>query len=125
MLKSLLIVGLGGFIGTVLRFLVQRAFQFPENYSFPWATFLINILGSFAIGIVYGLSEKSDLLSSEWRLFLTVGLCGGFTTFSTFSNDALILVQAKEWIRVSLYAGLSLFLGLGAAYLGRIIIMKS
>jgi CrcB protein len=55
------------------------------------------------------------------RLFLAVGICGGFTTFSSFSNDAWLLMQDREWLRVSLYAGLSFFLGLVAVYLGRII----
>jgi CrcB protein len=58
-------------------------------------------------------------LSPEWRIFLTIGICGGFTTFSTFSNDAFILMQNKEWLRFTLYATLSFFLGLSAVFFGR------
>ena len=122
MIKSVLIVGLGGFIGTALRYLVSRYFQLHMATLFPWGTFNVNILGSFLIGILYGLSERGNLLTPEWRIFLTVGLCGGFTTFSTFSNDAFILLQSGEFLRFATYSGLSFFLGLTAVFLGRLII---
>ncbi len=122
MIRSILIVGLGGFIGTVFRFLISRYFQLHLFSVFPWGTFTVNIIGSFIIGILFGLSEKGDILSSEWRLFLTVGICGGFTTYSTFSNDAFILLQNNEFIRFATYSGLSFVLGLFAVYFGRLII---
>jgi len=122
MLKSLLIAGTGGFIGTVLRFLVSRYFQENTFSLFPWGTFTVNIIGSLMIGIFYGMSERGNLLSPEVRIFLTVGICGGFTTFSSLTNDAFILLQEKEWLKVSLYASLSFFLGLVAVYLGRTLI---
>lgn len=122
MLKSLLIVGTGGFIGTVLRFLVSRYFQENTFSLFPWGTFTVNIVGSLLIGIFYGMSERGNLLSPEIRIFLTVGICGGFTTFSSLTNDAFMLLQEKEWLKVSLYASLSFFLGLVAVYLGRTLI---
>lgn len=122
MLKSLLIVGTGGFIGTVLRFLVSRYFQENTFSLFPWGTFTVNIIGSLLIGIFYGMSERGNLLSPEVRMFLTVGICGGFTTFSSLTNDAFMLLQEKEWLKVSLYASLSFFLGLIAVYLGRTLI---
>ena len=119
MLKSLLIVGTGGFVGTVLRFLVSRYFQENTFSLFPWGTFTVNIIGSLLIGIFYGMSERGNLLSPEARMFLTVGICGGFTTFSSLTNDAFMLLQEKEWLKVSLYASMSFFLGLVAVYLGR------
>ena len=122
MLKSILIVGCGGFIGTVARFLISRYLQLNSSSVFPWSTFIINITGCLLIGIFYGISEKSDVLSPEIRLFLTVGICGGFTTFSTFSNDAFLLIREQEWFRFALYASLSLFIGLMAVYLGRFIV---
>lgn len=122
MVKSILIAGVGGFIGTVLRFLVSRYFQLSFASVFPWSTFIVNVLGCFLIGIVYGLSEKGDLLSPEWRIFLSIGLAGGFTTFSTFSNDAYILLQTREMMRLALYTGLSFFLGIMAVFLGRTLI---
>jgi CrcB protein len=122
MVKSILIVGFGGFIGTVARFLISRYFQLNYTSVFPWGTLVVNILGCLLIGIIYGISEKGDFLSPEVRLFLTVGICGGFTTFSTFSNDAFLLLRQEEWIRFAFYASFSFFLGLLAVYVGRIII---
>ena len=122
MVKSLLIVGIGGFIGTVARFVIARYFQLNVSSVFPWSTFIINIAGCLLIGLIYGISEKGNFLSSDIRLFLTVGICGGFTTFSTFSNDAFMLVQEQEWFRFALYTSLSVFLGLVAVFFGRFII---
>lgn len=122
MLKSILIVGFGGFIGTVARFLTSRYFQENIASVFPWSTFTINIIGSLLIGIFYGISEKGDFMSPDIRLFLTVGICGGFTTFSTFSNDAFLLLRQDEWLRFAFYTSMSFFLGLLAVYVGRFII---
>lgn len=122
MLKTLLIVGTGGFIGTILRFFVSRYFQENTFSVFPWGTFTVNILGSLFIGIFYGMSERGNLLSPDLRIFLTVGICGGFTTFSSLSNDAFILLMEKEWFKLSLYTSLSFFFGLVAVYLGRTLI---
>jgi len=122
MFKTIFIAGTGGFIGTILRYLVSRYFQENTLPLFPWGTFSVNIFGSLLIGIFYGLSEKGNLLSPDVRIFLTVGICGGFTTFSSLTNDAFMLMQQKEWLKVSLYTTLSFFLGLVAVYLGRLII---
>ena len=122
MFKTLLIAGTGGFIGTVLRFLVSRYFQEHTFSLFPWGTFTVNIVGSLLIGIFYGMSERGNLLSPDVRIFLTVGICGGFTTFSSFSNDAFMLLQEKDWLKLSLYASLSFFLCLVAVYLGRTLV---
>lgn len=122
MVKSIMIVGLGGFIGTVARFLISRYFQVNITSVFPWSTFVVNIVGCLLIGLIYGISEKSDVLSPEIRLFLTVGICGGFTTFSSFSNDSFMLMREQEWFRFALYTSLSIFIGLMAVYVGRFII---
>lgn len=121
MLRSILIVGLGGFIGSALRFLVTRWFQVQTASQFPWGTFTVNIIGSFVIGLAFGLSENGNLLTPEWRLFITVGLCGGFTTFSSLSNDTLLLLQGREFVAASLYIALSFFLGLLAVFAGRFV----
>lgn len=122
MVKSLAIVGFGGFIGTIGRFLISRYFQ--ENFTsvFPWGTFIVNIVGCFLIGVIYGISEKGDFFSPDVRLFLTVGICGGFTTFSSLSNDAFLLLHQQEWIRFTFYTSFSFFLGLLAVYAGRLIL---
>ena len=122
MVKSILIAGLGGFLGTAFRYIISRYFQFYYVSVFPWGTFTVNILGSFLFGIFFGISEKGNFMSPEWRLFLTVGLCGGFTTFSSLSNDAFILLQSKEFFRFAVYSSLSFLLGLFAVYLGRTLI---
>ena len=122
MVKSLLIVGFGGFIGTVFRFLITRYIQVSYVSVFPWSTFLVNILGSLLIGLFFGLSERGNILSPEWRIFLTVGICGGFTTFSSLSSDAFMLLQNKDWLRFAIYPSFSFFLGLIAVFLGRAII---
>lgn len=121
MLKSIMVVGFGGFLGTVARFLISRYFQDNISTTFPWSTFIINIIGSLLIGLIYGFSEKGGFLNAEIRLFLTVGFCGGFTTFSTFSNDAFLLLRQEEWFRFACYTSFSFFLGLLAVYAGRII----
>lgn len=122
MVKSILIVGLGGFIGSALRFTVSRFFHIHGLTLFPWGTLAVNIMGSFLIGIFFGISEKGGLMSPEWRLFLTMGICGGFTTYSTFSNDAYMLLQQNEFLRFAAYSGVSFVLGLFAVFLGRLII---
>ena len=118
MLKSILIVGLGGFIGTVARFLIARWFRVNFTSVFPWSTFIINIVGCLLIGLIYGISEKGNVLSPEIRMFLTIGICGGFTTFSTFSNDSFLLIREQEWFQFALYTSLSVFVGLMAVYVG-------
>ena len=121
MVKLLAIIGFGGFIGTIARFLISRYFQLNLPTLFPWGTFIVNLMGCFLIGIIYGISEKGNFLSPEVRLFLTVGLCGGFTTFSTFSNDALMLMEQQEWLRFALYSSLSFFLGIMAVFAGKLL----
>jgi CrcB protein len=122
MFKTLIICGTGGFIGTVIRFLISRYFQENSLSLFPWGTFSVNIIGSLLIGLIYGLTERGNILSPEILLFLTFGICGGFTTFSTLSNDSYLLLQGKEWLKLSLYTSLSFFLGLVAVYLGRLLV---
>lgn len=119
MVKSMLFAGIGGFIGTVLRFLVSKYFQINFDTVFPWGTLVINIAGSFLIGIFLGIFEKGFMMSSEWRLFFTVGICGGFTTFSTFSNDSFMLLQNKEILKFSLYAGMSFVFGIVSVLIGK------
>lgn len=121
MVRSILIAGFGGFLGTVFRFVLSKYIQENSASLFPWSTLMVNLAGCLLIGLIYGISEKGDLLSSEVRLFFTVGICGGFTTFSSFSNDAFLLLKEKELLYFTLYATLSFFLCILAVYLGRII----
>lgn len=118
MIKNILLIGTGGFIGSVARFYVSKLNLSLDLFSIPAGTLLVNIAGSFLIGILTGIAEKSTLLTVEWRLFLMVGLCGGFTTFSTFTGENLMLLHNGQVATLLLYTGLSLFLGFAAVFLG-------
>jgi len=117
-MKQLLIVGLGGFIGSIARFLVSKLNLYWHFLSIPMGTLTVNIVGSFAIGILAGLSAKSEILTPDLRLFLMVGICGGFTTFSSFSNENLMLMQNGQFFSALLYTGFSILFGFTAVYLG-------
>jgi fluoride exporter len=121
MIKTLLLVGTGGFLGSISRFLASRFVQENLPFSFPFGTFFVNVSGCLLVGLIYGISERSSLLTSEWKMFLAVGFCGGFTTFSTFANENLALLRDGEFFYFLLYTGLSLFLGITATFLGVII----
>ena len=118
MLRTIFIVGTGGFIGSVLRYLVQVFVEKGLTSTFPWGTFVANIAGSFIIGIVYALAEKGNLMNAEWRMFLAVGICGGFTTFSSFAYNNLIMLKEGVFGQFLWNIGGSLFFGLLAVYLG-------
>lgn len=114
MWKSLLLVFVGGGLGSVLRSLLGR---WLVCTGFPWATLLVNLLGSFLIGLLYALISR-QLLGNEARLLLTVGFCGGFTTFSTFSNENLHYLKAGQFGLFSVYVLASLACCLLAVWLG-------
>lgn len=118
MLKNLLIIGSGGFIGSIARYMVSQLNLNVTFHSIPVGTLTVNVAGSFIIGFLTGIAEKSMILTPEWRLFLMVGLCGGFTTFSAFANENLMLIHNGQLMSVLLYTGLSIFLGFLAVYLG-------
>ena len=121
MIKTLFLVGTGGFLGSISRFLASRFMQNNFPASFPFGTFFVNITGCFLIGLIYGLSERSSVITSGWKMFLAVGFCGGFTTFSTFANENLALLRDGDFLHFFLYTGLSVFLGIAATFIGVII----
>ncbi len=120
MLKQLILIGLGGFVGSVARFLVSRLNTRVDWFSIPIGTLTVNVVGSLLIGFLIGISEKSPILTVELRMFLMVGLCGGFTTFSSFSGENLTLLRNGQFLPLLLYTGLSILLGFTAVYLGYI-----
>lgn len=118
MTKILFAVFLGGGFGSLMRFAVQTLFHRSITpILFPWTTLTVNVAGSFLIGLFYALSARLHL-SEETRLFLTTGLCGGFTTFSTFSHENLALLRQGAYGAFALYATLSVATGLAAALAG-------
>jgi fluoride exporter len=121
MIKTLLLIGTGGFLGSISRFLASRFIQENLPAAFPLGTFFVNITGCLLIGLIYGFSERSSLITSGWKMFLAVGFCGGFTTFSTFANENLALLRDGEFFYFLLYTGLSIFLGITATFLGVLI----
>lgn len=108
-------VGLGGGIGSMLRHVVWMLFK---SRSFPYATLSVNIAGSFLIGFLLAMGIRSSFLSNDWKLFLATGICGGFTTFSAFSAENIIMLQSGKYTLAFLYIGLSIVAGIGAAWLG-------
>ena len=116
MIKDLLYIGAGGFLGSVLRYLVSVAMK--SHNAFPWGTFTVNLVGCLLIGIISGFASRHPNFPSSANLFLTVGLCGGFTTFSTFSKEALSLLQNGNIMTFCLYAIGSVVLGIAAVALG-------
>jgi fluoride exporter len=120
-MKQLLIVGCGGFIGSIARFLVQKLNLSWHFLSIPIGTLSVNVLGSLLIGFIIGISGKSEIISPGLRLFLMVGICGGFTTFSSFTAENLMLMQNGQFASVLVYTGLSIFLGFLAVYFGYVL----
>lgn len=118
MIKTLLIVGLGGSIGSVVRFLLQRSFTSEQHGGFPTGTLVVNLTGCLLIGLLWGLSEKSNTFNSELKLFLFTGLCGGFTTFSAYSQESLNLLRDGRFYLFLLYAGSTLLAGFCLTWLG-------
>lgn len=113
MLRAVLFVGLGSFAGGALRYLVSLAVR-PVGEGFPLPTFIVNLAGCFLIGLIYGLVPKQ----SDTALLLATGLCGGFTTFSSFCNESLLLIQNGRYITVAAYILLSTILGILFAFVG-------
>jgi fluoride exporter len=118
MFRTLLLIGTGGFLGSISRFLASRFVQNNLQSAFPFGTFFVNITGCLLIGVIYGFSDRSSLLTPGWKMFLTAGFCGGFTTFSTFANENLALLRDGAFFHFFIYTILSVILGIGATFIG-------
>jgi CrcB protein len=118
-MKGILLVGLGGFAGSVARYkLGGLVLHLTAQERFPWSTFAINVAGCLLAGVLAGLAEEYDLFGPDTRLLVFTGLLGGFTTFSAFGLDALFLLRRGEIATALLYAGGSVVVGLAAAWVG-------
>jgi len=119
MYKHLLLVFLGGGLGSVIRFSIGKLLQFYQlNTNFPWATFSVNIIGSFLIGLLLALEFKMGDNFSMIKSFLIIGFCGGFTTFSSFAFENFYLIKEGQLGLFLTYAFTSLLLGILAVYTG-------
>ncbi|MGB3328692.1 MAG: fluoride efflux transporter CrcB [Thermomicrobiales bacterium] len=111
-------IGLGAAIGANLRYLVGRLMATWLGAGFPWGTLTINVTGSFLIGVIATLLGERLTVPGEWRIFLVVGLLGGYTTFSSFSLEAVVLFNAGRWLAATGYILASVLLGVLACVLG-------
>jgi len=118
MIKNFLIVGMGGAVGSMLRYGVQKFFQVQTAGSFPTATLLVNIAGCFLIGILWSMFSRSLTWNEEMKLLLMTGLCGGFTTFSAFTLEGIGLLKENKTALFLIYLTASVVGGLLATFIG-------
>ena len=118
MIKSLCIVGIGSFAGGALRYLISTWMKNICTPGFPWGTLMVNLFGCFVIGLLFALFGRYSSTSHPWCLLLTTGLCGGFTTFSTFANESLQMLQNGHWGSFLAYVSISVTAGICLTAIG-------
>ena len=111
--NQILLVGLGGAAGSILRYLIQQALN---QQQFPYGTLLVNIAGCFLIGMIWALSIRG--LYGPWVTFLVAGFCGGFTTFSAFTAEGIMMLRAERIMTFVIYTSISVITGMFATYAG-------
>ena len=116
-MKLALLVGLGSFLGGIGRYFLSTFIEEKASHNFPFGTFVVNLVGCFLIGCLFGLSEKWAL-TLEWRLFFITGLLGGFTTFSAFSVETHYLVKSGHLVTAIVYVGSSVIAGIAFTFFG-------
>lgn len=118
MLKTILLIGTGGFAGSVSRYLLTLYVDKQVNSIMPYGTFAVNMIGCLLLGLIYSLAEKHQIVSAEMRFLLASGFCGSFTTFSTFSYQNQFLLQNEQWGPLSFYVVGSVIIGFLATIAG-------
>ena len=116
--RDILLVGLGGGVGSIARFLCQRSVSAWYPHAFPFGTLIVNFLGCFLIGLLLGLAEKGSFVKPELKLLLVTGFCGGYTTFSAFAAENIQLLRDGRLLYFTLYTVGSVVLGILAAFAG-------
>ena len=117
-MRALLMVFIGGGLGSIVRYSLGKWVNALHGHNFPYGTLVANIVACFALGLIVGLADHRQLFSPNARLFWTVGFCGGFSTFSTFSHEAITLLQCGFTLNSLIYVIVSLLLCVLAAYAG-------
>ena len=116
-MKQLFFVFIGGGIGSVLRYLISFIFK-NNSYNFPWSTFIVNMIGCFLIGLIFGYLNKNEYLKDSLTSILIVGFCGGFTTFSTFASENFQLFKSEYFLTLFVYVLSSILIGIGLVLFG-------
>ena len=117
-MEKYLLIGLGAFLGANARYMMQNWAAARWGTSFPLGTLLVNVIGSFILGFFLTAATQRAAISTNWRLFIAVGLLGGYTTFSSFTYETLALLQGDRWLARMLYFGGNVVVGLLAAFAG-------
>lgn len=121
-MRNTFLVGVGGFVGSILRYLISGYVQqFTSSVAFPYGTLVINLTGCIIIGFLSQLAEARSVFAAETRVFIFIGVLGGFTTFSTFGNETINLLREGENMPAFFNLGAHVVLGLGAVWLGRLL----
>ena len=121
-MAKVLLAGAGGFIGSILRYLIVICFnQWADGAKFPFGTLTVNVIGCLIIGMLSQLGEAHGIFTAEARVFIFVGILGGFTTYSSFGNETIDLWRASKELMAIANIACQLILGLGAVWLGRLL----
>jgi CrcB protein len=118
-MTDVFLVGIGGSLGAMARYLLSRFVQAQVGPAFPFGTLAVNLIGCLIIGALSQIAEARNVFTPQSRAFVFAGILGGFTTFSSFGNETMVLARADQHLLAVLNVGLHVVLGLGAVWLGR------